>query len=153
MPLIQISDDNPTGTAETHMRNVKVIDNKGGEKRALANLGGGPRRTPKTEKGVPIYLHDWFGTGQHYDTLTQTFRHTPIGDFNAHHYRYAPGRSTFIVETDEVDHRRCLEVQLPYLGPVRGFYTDWTPLTDRPGFFPEDIDPSDPCQFRNILVH
>jgi 2-polyprenyl-6-methoxyphenol hydroxylase-like FAD-dependent oxidoreductase len=49
----------------------------------------------------------WFGTGQRYDTLTQTFRHTPIGDFNAHHYRYAPGRSTFIVETDEASFARA----------------------------------------------
>jgi homospermidine synthase len=57
-----------------------------------------------------------------------------------------------IVETDEMDYRRCLEVQMPYLGPVNGFYTDWTPLTDRPGFFPEDIDPRDPWQFRNVLV-
>ena len=57
-----------------------------------------------------------------------------------------------IVEADEVDFRRCLEIQLPYLGPVNGFYTDWTPLTDRPGFFPEDIDPGDPWQFRNVLV-
>jgi hypothetical protein len=65
MPLIQISDDNPTGNAETHMRNVKVIDNKGGERIALVNLGGGPRPTPKTPKGVPIYLHDWFGSGEH----------------------------------------------------------------------------------------
>jgi 2-polyprenyl-6-methoxyphenol hydroxylase-like FAD-dependent oxidoreductase len=48
----------------------------------------------------------WFGTAQVYDTLTQTFRHTPIGDFNAHHYRYAPGRSTFIVETDEASFAR-----------------------------------------------
>lgn len=57
-----------------------------------------------------------------------------------------------IVETDEMDYRRCLEVQLPYLGPVKGYYTDWTPLTDRPGLFPEDIDVSDPWQFRNVLV-
>ncbi|WP_342360626.1 homospermidine synthase [Terrarubrum flagellatum] len=57
-----------------------------------------------------------------------------------------------ITEADEMDYRRCLEVQLPYLGPVIGSYTDWTPLKDRPGFFPEDIDESDPWQFRNILV-
>ena len=57
-----------------------------------------------------------------------------------------------IVEADEMDYRRCLEVQTPYLGPVKGYYTDWTPLEGRPGFFPEDIDASDPWQFRNILV-
>jgi 2-polyprenyl-6-methoxyphenol hydroxylase-like FAD-dependent oxidoreductase len=49
----------------------------------------------------------WFGTSKPYDTLTQTFRHTPIGDFNAHHYRYAPGRSTFIVEVDEATFARA----------------------------------------------
>ena len=57
-----------------------------------------------------------------------------------------------IVEADEMDYRRCLQVQVPYLGPVIGAYTDWTPLDNRPGFFPEDIDESDPWQFRNILV-
>ena len=57
-----------------------------------------------------------------------------------------------IVEADEMDYRRCLEVQHPYLGPVEGYYTDWTPLDDRPGLFPEDLDEKDPWQFRNILV-
>ena len=57
-----------------------------------------------------------------------------------------------IVDTDEIDYRRCLEVQMPYLGPVKGYYTDWTPLEGRPGLFPEDIDSTDPWQFRNILV-
>lgn len=57
-----------------------------------------------------------------------------------------------IVEADEMDYRRCLEVQMPYLGPVKGFYTDWTPLENRPGLFPEDIDTRDPWQFRNVLV-
>ena len=62
------------------------------------------------------------------------------------------GAQTGIVEADEMDFRRCLEIQRPYLGAVKGFYTDWTPLTDRPGLFPEDIDTSDPWQFRNVLV-
>jgi homospermidine synthase len=57
-----------------------------------------------------------------------------------------------IVEADDMDFRRCLEVQTPYLGPMIGVYTDWTPLDNRPGLFPEDIDPGDPWQFRNILV-
>jgi homospermidine synthase len=58
-----------------------------------------------------------------------------------------------IVEADEMDYQRCLEVQRPYLGPVTGHYTDWTPLDGRPGLFPDDIDPTDPWQFRNVLVH
>jgi homospermidine synthase len=57
-----------------------------------------------------------------------------------------------IVEADELDFRRCLEVQIPYLGPVVGVYTDWTPLANRPGLFPEDIDQGDPWQFKNVLV-
>ena len=57
-----------------------------------------------------------------------------------------------IVEADEMDFRRCLEVQRPYLGPVVGVYTGWTPLENRPGLFPEDIDETDPWQFRNVLV-
>jgi len=57
-----------------------------------------------------------------------------------------------IVEADELDFRRCLEIQTPYLGPVIGAYTHWTPLAGRPGLFPEDIDESDPWQFRNVLV-
>ena len=57
-----------------------------------------------------------------------------------------------IVEADEMDFRRCLEVQMPYLGPVIGTYTDWTPLDHRAVLFPEDIDREDPWQFQNVLV-
>lgn len=57
-----------------------------------------------------------------------------------------------IVETDEMDHERCLEVQMPYLGPVEGHYTDWTPLEARWDRFKEQIDESDPWQFVNILA-
>jgi hypothetical protein len=66
MPLIQISDDNPTGKAETHFRNVKTVNwNDNSKAKAIVNLGGGPRPKPSTEKGVPVYLHDWFGPGKH----------------------------------------------------------------------------------------
>lgn len=57
-----------------------------------------------------------------------------------------------IMEADEVDFRRCLQVQRPYLGEVFGEYTDWTPLAGRPGLFAEELDTSDPWQFTNVLV-
>ncbi|MCW6506480.1 homospermidine synthase [Lichenifustis flavocetrariae] len=57
-----------------------------------------------------------------------------------------------IVEADEMDFRRCLEVQMPYLGPVVGKYTEWTPLDHRGVLFPEDLDRDDPWQFQNVLV-
>ena len=48
-----------------------------------------------------------------------------------------------IVEADEIDSRRSLEICMPYLGPAVGRYSDWT----RCKLFPEDLDKSDPWQF------
>ena len=42
----------------------------------------------------------WYGTAKRFETLSQTFVKTEIGAFNAHHYRYSPGMSTFLVECD-----------------------------------------------------
>jgi homospermidine synthase len=57
-----------------------------------------------------------------------------------------------IVEADEMDFRRCLEIQRPYLGQVIGRYTDWTPAEGRGELFPESVDRADPWQFSNVLV-
>jgi len=57
-----------------------------------------------------------------------------------------------IVEPDEIDHGRILEICGPYLGDVAGHYSDWTPLLDRERLFPEDLDKSDPWQFKNFRV-
>jgi homospermidine synthase len=57
-----------------------------------------------------------------------------------------------IVEADQLDHERVLEVARPYLGELVGVYGDWTPLLDRGALFPEQVDSTDPWQFRNIRV-
>ncbi|MGD9617718.1 MAG: homospermidine synthase [Alphaproteobacteria bacterium] len=57
-----------------------------------------------------------------------------------------------IVEPEEIDFSRILEICRPYLGDVVGVYGDWTPLTDRELLFPEDLDRDDPWQFKNIRV-
>src|ERR1700758_2459701 len=42
----------------------------------------------------------WYGTSKTFATLSQTFVATERGSFNAHHYRYSPQMSTFLVECD-----------------------------------------------------
>jgi len=57
-----------------------------------------------------------------------------------------------IVEPDDMDFQRPLNICRPYLGALVGKYTDWTPLHQRGELFAEDLDASDPWQFKNIRV-
>ena len=56
-----------------------------------------------------------------------------------------------VVEADEIDHARILEITTPYLGTMLGEYSDWTPLLKRGELFAEDVD-ADPWQFKNFRV-
>jgi homospermidine synthase len=58
----------------------------------------------------------------------------------------------WIVEPDEIDYERILEICAPYLGKLIGAYSDWTPLADRESLFAEDLDKADPWQFKNFRV-
>ncbi len=49
----------------------------------------------------------WFGADRDYETLTQTFIQTDYGPMTAHHYSYAPGRSTFIIEMEPATFERA----------------------------------------------
>jgi homospermidine synthase len=57
-----------------------------------------------------------------------------------------------IVEPEDMDFERVLDITRPYLGEVVGVYGDWTPLDDREALFSEDLDRADPWQFKNIRV-
>jgi homospermidine synthase len=114
------------------------------------------------ELGVLIYGHArnayWYGSQL---SIEQTRRLAPYQNATGLQVTSAvlagviwmienPARG--IVEADEMDFRRCLDIQRPYLGPVIGRYTDWTPLAGRGVLFPESVDDSDPWQFQNVLV-
>jgi 2-polyprenyl-6-methoxyphenol hydroxylase-like FAD-dependent oxidoreductase len=49
----------------------------------------------------------WYGTKQVFECLTLTFRESEHGAFVAHHYRYSPRMSTFLVECDAATWKRA----------------------------------------------
>lgn len=57
-----------------------------------------------------------------------------------------------VVEPDEMNYKRVLEVASQYLGKMSGYYTDWTPLSSRSSLFPTKMDDSDPWQFCNFVA-
>jgi homospermidine synthase len=57
-----------------------------------------------------------------------------------------------VVEADEMDYARIMEVARPYLGEMVGVYSDWTPLVDRGRLFAEDVDEAHPFLFGNFRV-
>ncbi|MDP3512953.1 MAG: FAD-dependent monooxygenase [Sulfuritalea sp.] len=49
----------------------------------------------------------WYGTSKVFDSLSLTFRSTEHGVFCAHHYRYSPRMSTFLVEVTDATWQRA----------------------------------------------
>jgi 2-polyprenyl-6-methoxyphenol hydroxylase-like FAD-dependent oxidoreductase len=64
-----------------------------------------PRLQPRTRWLTNRFA--WYGTTKPFDCLTLTFRENEHGHFVAHHYRYAPAMSTFIVECDAATWQRA----------------------------------------------
>jgi hypothetical protein len=114
LPIIQISDDNLSGSAESHFRHVTVTDAPGESRdtpaKALVNRGGGPRPRPTTEHGVPIYIHDFFGPGR-----DAKFVSTAARDFGADHlgYRALDGITGDESRVAEVGHVRFPQLLSP----------------------------------------
>lgn len=109
-PLIQISDDNPTGTAVSHFRDVKVVGRPEKLlKYTLVNRGVSPRPDPKTPRGVPVYLHDYYGPGRHAKVVSTRARDL-IGD--GANFRAEPpltGDESRVIEVADVEFPQLLD--------------------------------------------
>ena len=57
-----------------------------------------------------------------------------------------------VLEPEELPHREILGIVGPYIAPVISAFTDWTPLQDRSFLFDDEVDWTDPWQFKNVLV-
>jgi len=55
-----------------------------------------------------------------------------------------------VLEADDLDFDECLAVAHPYLGPLVGAYTDWTPLQGRGELFDEDLQTDQPWLLKNV---
>ena len=101
------------GVALVYRRAVKSLDELDGFDLVVGADGVNSlvRRSHATEFGASVdYLTNrfaWFGTTRRFETLTQTFIKTELGSFNAHHYRFTPELSTFIVEVDRATFERA----------------------------------------------
>lgn len=57
-----------------------------------------------------------------------------------------------VVDPEALPYDFVIDFCRPYLGELVGVYSDWTPLQDRGLLFPEDLDSTDPWQFKNFRV-
>ena len=91
---------------------IQSVDELGGYDLIVAadGLNSLARRTFENEFDASVSHSSnkfaWYGTSKRFETLSQTFVRTDLGAFNAHHYRYAPDMSTFLVECDSVTWQR-----------------------------------------------
>jgi hypothetical protein len=109
IPLIQISDNNPSGAAASHFRNVEVVDRRDNNRRALVDRGGGPRPTPRTETSVPIYLHDYYGPGRHALVMSTAARDFPADDKRFRAEPPLTGSESRVCEVTDVEFPELLQ--------------------------------------------
>jgi 2-polyprenyl-6-methoxyphenol hydroxylase-like FAD-dependent oxidoreductase len=101
-----------TGVTLHYDTSIQSIDQLTGYDLIVAadGLNSLVRRSFETEFGASVSYSAnkfaWYGTTKRFETLSQTFVETELGAFNAHHYRYSPDMSTFLVECDPATWQR-----------------------------------------------
>lgn len=109
IPNIQMSDNNPSGTAESHFKNVKTPDRKADDRRALVDRGGGAVVEPKTSTSVPVYLHDYYGPGRHAKIVSTHSKDFDKSDPSYREEKPLTGRDSRVKEVADVSFPQLLD--------------------------------------------
>jgi hypothetical protein len=108
VPIVQMSDNNLSGRAESHFRNV-AFTAEGGHG-SLFNRGGQTRGDQFVAGGVPYYLHDYYGPGRHAKIVTTSAKPL-LADGNKYHQE-APltGDESVVAEVKNVEWPKLLDM-------------------------------------------
>jgi hypothetical protein len=109
IPLIQITDDNPGGKAVSHFRNLKVVRQDPRDPRPVVDTGGGNHVTPKTPRGVPVYLHDYFGPGRHAKVMATNAKDFGADGLGYHAEEPLTGHESRVSEVRDVEFPTLLD--------------------------------------------
>lgn len=107
-PIVQMSDNNLSGRAESHFRNVSWTAE--GSRGSLFNRGGQTRGDQFVEGGVPYYFHDYYGPGRHARIVTTSAKPL-LAD--GHSYREEPpltGDESVVTEVTNVAWPKLLDM-------------------------------------------
>ncbi len=100
---VEITFEHPVGADGPRQEADLVVAADGVNSVVRASLGAAFETTVSERSNRFV----WYGTTKVFDTLSLTFRRGADGAFVAHHYRYSPTMSTFIVECDEATWHRA----------------------------------------------
>jgi hypothetical protein len=106
-PFVHMTDNALADGAECHFRNIQLKSSEGG--RPLFNLGGSTRVDPFVDRGVPYFLHDYFGPGKHAKIVSVKAKHL-IEDGNTYReQRPLTGDETRVAEVTDVKWPQLLD--------------------------------------------
>jgi hypothetical protein len=106
-PFVHMTDNALSMGAECHFRNVVLKSQQGS--RPLFNLGGSVRVDPFVDRGVPYFVHDYYGPGRHAKIASVKAKHL-IEDGNKYHEeRPLTGDASRVAEVQDVEWPKLLD--------------------------------------------
>jgi hypothetical protein len=103
-----MSDNNLSGRAESHFRNVTFTAEGG--RGSLFNRGGQTRGDQFVEGGVPYYLHDYYGPGRHAKIVTTSAKPLLADGNNYHQEAPLTGDESVVAEVKNVEWPKLLDM-------------------------------------------